>query len=374
LTEKGRQLETLIQRHVLFAALKYRSIAVEELTDDGNRCEFEQLSARISGQLRPGQAAIFLRGRLFEQENAIRLQTTVEFWAPGRADTIRWTTGGSAGPVMATLPSEPIMFAPRVIPFSLLQQMESAQQRARRLHAAPDENSSYTEIPSGPDARIGFEVVGTRDDWMQIRLWPAGGEGWVPAHALATAGELKGVFPELYFIDGLIGYYELWAGAPAQDTPASERTLEAALASLRQYADLTDGLPESEARAVAAILEGNAILRAHGGTAWTTEQLQRAQRSYGEARKRAPSLTLANNFYLACSTALCARGACGAGTAQLHAQLLDAVAQDPTSSELVNNLGTFYGAAQSGRLSLDLSPAELSRQRQRIQSAMAKPP
>ena len=37
---------------------------------------------------------------------------------------------------------------------------------------------------------------------MKIRVQPYDIEGWIPAHALATADQLKGEFPELYFVDG----------------------------------------------------------------------------------------------------------------------------------------------------------------------------
>ena len=57
LTTKGRALATLMQRHVLFAALKYPSIGVAELTESAGSCKYEPVAARVRAQLSPGQTA-----------------------------------------------------------------------------------------------------------------------------------------------------------------------------------------------------------------------------------------------------------------------------------------------------------------------------
>jgi len=194
-------------------------------------------------------------------------------------------------------------------------------------------------------------------------LFPAGGDGWVPAHALATAGNLKGVFPELYFVDGLIGYLELSSASSRQSGEENRSIRTAAVASFDQYLELATGRAESEARALAAVLQGSTTLRADSNARWLTAQLQEAQRYFKRAKDLAPTSTIANNFFLACTAALCARGACDEGSDQLHAQFLNAIAQDPTSRELVDNLNAFYGAAQSGRIKVDLSPAKIAEQR-----------
>jgi len=71
LTARGRELATIVQRHVLFAALKYRSIAVAELTGQAEDCEASETMERVQRRLADGQTAIFLWGRLFEQGEAI---------------------------------------------------------------------------------------------------------------------------------------------------------------------------------------------------------------------------------------------------------------------------------------------------------------
>ena len=367
LTARGRELATIMQRHVLFAALKYQSIGVEELAGDVTQCNYEKVAARILPRLKKGQAAIFLSGRLFEQGDSIRLQSTVSFLVSGTPDTLAWNVAGdAAGKTSATIPPDPVLFAPRTIPLSFLQMLESSQKQARRMHSAPSADSSYFDLPGDPEARFGFEVVETRDDWMHLRMFQGGGDGWVPAHALATAGDLKNTFPELYFIDGLIGYHEL---VPSTAAAGNARLLEASLASFDEYIRQAAGRAESDARALAAILKGNAVLRAKSG--WSTEQLQQAQRYYQEAQRLAPTSTLANNFSLACNAALCARNACADGSDQLHAQFMNAIARDPTSPELVNNLKVFYGAVQSGRLKVSVSPEVVSEQRALVERAQS---
>lgn len=366
LTPRGHELATILQRHVLFAALKYRSIAVEELTGEPNECAPERIMSRVTRALKDGQAAIFLWGRLFEHGDSIRLQSTLAFAMHGSADTLQWSLGGaSADDASATVPSDPVLFSARQIPLDFLQAIEPAYREARRFHTAPDVTSTFFDLPNDPEARFGYEVLETRNDWMHIRLIPGGDNGWVPAHALSSGDNLKGTFPELYFVDGLIGYHQLWgAGSrPGADDP--RRMLELTRASFDRYIQQAAGRAESEARALATLLKGNATLRAAGNTAWSTETLQQAQALYRDAQELAPTSTIASNFFLACSSALCARGACAGGPDQVHEQYLRAIARDPTSTELVTNLDRFYGAAQSGRIRLSVPPEQIAEQRAR---------
>lgn len=363
LTARGRELATIVQRHVLFAALKYRSIAVSELTGDAKQCTPEKTMASVTRQLADGQAAVFLWGRLFEQGEAIRLQSTAAFSRHGSADTIEWSLGGDAGSASATIPADPVLFSPRQIPLDFLQMLEPAQRAARRFHREPDASSSHFDLPNDPEARFGYQVLEVRNDWMHIRLLPAGGEGWIPAHSLASADNLKGTFPELYFVDGLIGYYQLWGGPNRPLSPGNGRLLELTRASFDRYVEQAAGRAESEVRALATLLEGNATLRAAGAAGWSTDVLQEAQALYRKAHELAPTSTAASNFYLACSSALCARGACREGPDSLHRQYLSAIARDPTSAQLIDNLDKFYGAAQGGRLKLDASAEAIAEQK-----------
>jgi hypothetical protein len=372
LTARGRELATIVQRHVLFAALKYRSIAVTEFTGDAEDCAFEQTAARVNARLKEGQAAIFLWGRLFEQGDSIRLQSTTAFGVRGVADTLSWKLGGAdSNSARAAMPADPVAFPARAIPLYFLDTLESAQRASRRIHSAPNASSSFWELPADPDARFGYEVIETRADWMHVRLIPEGGDGWIPAHALATGEDLKGAFPELYFIDGLIGYHQLW-NLPGTPAAADSRTLAGTRTSFDKYIELAAGRAESEGRAYAAIMKGNATLRS-ASTPWSTEVLVEAQRYYEAAQQLAPTSTVANNFFLACSAALCARGACSGSGDQLHHRFLVAVAQDPTSAELIGNLNAFYAAVEGGRISLNASREEIARQKaatERVQSAM----
>jgi hypothetical protein len=333
LTQRGRELATIVQRHVLFAALKYQSIAVAELTGEARECQYETLAKSVYSRLKNGQAAIFLWGRIFEQGDAIRLQSTVAFSMVGSTDRYEWTLDrASATKTQATVPTDPVIFSPRVIPLNFLQMLEPAQREARRLHASPDSASSAMELPNDPDARFGFEVMETRNDWMRVRLFPSREEGWIPAHALTDGSNLKGTFPELYFVDALIGYHQLWSTPTRAAVGDPRRTLAATRRSFDEYLNQAASRAESDARALAAILKGNATLRASGGAdEWSNDALQEAEKDYQNAQRQAPASTVANNFSLACASALCARGVCGEGANRLHAQYLDAIARDPTS-------------------------------------------
>jgi len=300
------------------------------------------------------------------------LQSTVAFSTHGYRDRLEWALGPDQDEhASAEIPPDPVWFAPRKIPLDLLELLEPAHRVARRLHLEPSATSSYFDLPDDPDAQLGYEVRGVRGDWMHIRLFPHGGEGWIEAHTLAGPDILKGHFPELHFVDGLVGYHQLWKTPERPSVAAGARTLDWTRASFDRYLEQSSGRAESEARALAAILKGNASLRAAGAQMWETDALVEAQREYERARTLAPASTTASTFFLACSAALCARGTCQGGADRLHQAYLEAIARDPTSPALIDNLGTLYRAAELGRIKLATPPAQLLEQRAITQKVKA---
>jgi hypothetical protein len=235
------------------------------------------------------------------------------------------------------------------------------------MYAAPDPMASFWELPADPEARFGFVVLDSKDGWMRVQLSRGAGDGWIRTDALAAGADLQGTFPELHFIDGLIGYHLLASpnSPEASQGPGGagggRRTLQSTLESFDRYLAATEGRAESEARALAKVLQGNAILRT-APQPWPTPQLQAAQRHYLGARELAPTSTVASTFALACGSALCARGACEQDPDRLHEEFLEAVGRDPSSRELVGNLQQFYAAAQRGTLRVAMPADELARQ------------
>ncbi len=369
LSARGRELVTVLQRHVLHSALKYHSLGVVELTGDDDLCSYEGTTAEVRRRLGKGQSAIFVSGRMFEQREAMLLQTRVEFSAPGAPEVLSWSLGPGDAAATATVPPDPVDFAPRAIPIAYLQQLAAAQAGARRMYEAPDPSSSFWELPADPEARFGYVVLEARDGWMRVQLSRGAGEGWMRTDALAASTDLQGTFPELYFIDGLIGYQLLAginssapAGPGAGATAGDRRTLQATLDSFDRYLAATKGRAES--------VQGNAVLRA-APRPWPTPQLQAAERHYLAARELAPTSTVANTFALACGSALCARGACSLDPDRLHEGFVEAVGRDPGSRELVGNLEQFYAAAQRGSLKVTMPADEIARQRELTKSVRA---
>jgi hypothetical protein len=367
LTLKGRALATVMQRHVLFAALKYPSIGVAELTESTGKCRFDTVSARVRSRLAPGQTAIFLHGRVFEQGPNIYLKSSVSIATDAELRETHWPLAASGQPRITTVtPSEVQGFSPRTIPLSFLDRLEPSQQKARRVHRQPNEQSAFEDLPGHPDARFTYLVLGTQGDWMQVRVLPFGVEGWVPAHALATGDELKGEFPELYFVDALVGYHSRPAGAVS-----AQRLAEKTRASLQRYLQATESLPESDARALAILLMGNTRLRA-AGVPWPAAALAAARADFRRAVATSPSWTPARSHELAITTLLCTRGACAEQGGTLEMRYLDAIGRDPLSRELMGSLNAYYEAASLGKLSSGLSPDALEQKRERVREVQAR--
>ena len=367
LTAKGHALATLMQRHVLFAALKYPSIGVAELTESTERCNYEKVVDRIRAQLGTGQTAIFLYGRVFEQGPNIYLKSSVSVAAEPGSRATQWPLASSGQATITTMtPSEVQAFAPRTIPLTFLERLEPSQQQARRVHSEPNEQSSHIDLPADPSDRFTFLVLEARNDWMRIRVLSIGMEGWVPAHALATGDQLKGEFPELYFVDGLVGYYSLSSGAGRAEPLANSTR-----SSLNRYLQATESLPESDPRALALMLMGNTRLRA-SGLEWPTATLKEAREDYRRAVAASPTWTSARSHLLASTTLLCARGACGDEARTLEAQYLEAIGRDPLSRELMGGLNAYYEAASLGKVTSGLSPEVLAQKRATVREVQAR--
>jgi hypothetical protein len=196
-------------------------------------------------------------------------------------------------------------------------------------------------------------------------VMPFGIEGWLPAHALTSGQALKGEFPELYFVDALVGYFSI-TGNPAAD----RRLVEQTRASFEQYLSVTEGRAEPDARALAMVLMGNARLRAVGGE-WPTTVLAAARSDYQRAAEQSPTWTTANAHLLACTALLCVRGACGSDSTALEARYLEAIARDPLSEELVAGLSAYYQAARMKRLASNLPAETLKLRAEKVQAVQA---
>jgi hypothetical protein len=363
LTDQGRALATLLQRHILFAALKYPSIGVEELVEYGGICNERAVMGRIRSRLKPEQTAVFLTGRVFEQGGRIYLKNFVTIAAAQGTATLTWPLASDSQITNTTeTPLEIPGFAPRTIPVSFLERLESSQVQARRVHVAPDENSAFEELPAEQADQYSFQVYESRGDWMRVRVMPREIEGWLPAHTLASGDQLKGEFPELYFVDALVGYFSI-----GQSAGSDRRTLDSTLSSIDRYLNVTGGLTEADPRALAFVLKGNARLRA-AGTGWSTQLLQEAQADYRRAVAESPSWTSANSHLLACTAMLCVRGACENEAKSLEAGYLDAIGRDPLNRDLVVGLNAYYEAAAQKRLATDLTPEALASRREKVRA------
>jgi hypothetical protein len=363
LSSKGRALATLLQRHVLFAALKYPSIGVQELIDYGGLCSYGKTTGQIRSRLKPGQTAIFLSGRMFEQDGRIYLKNVVSVTTPDA--TLNWQLATQAN-VTTHTPLDISGFAPRTIPVSFLDQLESSQAQSRRVHTEPNEQSPSKPMPSGSAAQYTFSVLEVRDEWMRVQVMPYDIRGWLPAHALANGDELKGEFPELYFVDGLVGYFSM-PTHPAQDRGLLDKTL----ASFDRYLQVTADRAEADPRALAMVLEGNAKLRA-AGAQWPTATLQAARDDYQRAAAESPSWSPATSHLLACTALICARGACAERAKTLERDYLEAINRDPLSPDLIAGLRGYYDAAALERLDSDLSVEVLKARSEKVQGVQAR--
>jgi hypothetical protein len=368
----------VLQRHILFAALKYPGIAAEQLRGEGPQCDGDQVERRIEPPSGSGRSVIFLRTRLFEQGDRLYLQSTITVANKSPVVALHWPLGAADGAQTgASVPNDPIVFAARVLPLTVLDNIGEAEERSRRLHEQPSEDSPFFEIPSSPNARFAFEVLEARADWMHVAVHFSYGMGadrvgWLQAHTLGDAASLKGAFAELSFLDALVGYNELIV--PGLGEPNYDRVRAYTLGALSRYLDASKVFSESDARSQATVLRANTELLPQRAD-WTNAQLTQALSQYRVARELSPTYSAASNHTLACATALCARGACTVEQGDaLHREYLKAIEVDPANAELLANLASFYAAASQGLIKTSLADNAIANQRRQLARAQTTSP
>jgi hypothetical protein len=364
----ARALVNVLQRQVLYSALKYPSIGVVQLQGNALFCRPDRVTSEVRSRLTTGQTALFLSGRLFEQSSVVYLQSNVSVMHQGPPDSLTLGLGTVSNPtVSSATPTEAVRFAPRAIPVQVLGQLQATNDRTMRLFDEPSPDAHSVPLNVGTSDRFAYFVVGARDAWMHVQLLPAGGTYWLSVPSLESNQDAARLFPELLFVDALVGYQHL-ANQSHAEAAGSAGILKYVSFDLGHYLELTVRSPELEARSLAEILQGNAVLWATGTD---SKSLGEARDHYDRARTIAPSYTPAASFYLAASSALCSRGVCPGGAERLHSEYTDALARDPTSGEIMSNLLAVYQVAGSGRLTLGLSRDDIASQVTVLQAALS---
>lgn len=375
----SRQIAALVHLEVLMGLLKYPSIGAKHLwAEPGEVCDVDVIIGRItragaSGALRPGQGAVLVWGRLFEQAGEFYLQSYLRFVRQGGAGSDGdggaeqlWFKNGPLA-LRAGLPTQAIAFAPRRISRAELAQVDRDFRQAMVLRPRPERGAAGRAIEFSPHQALAFWVSEARGEWLKLQPQQGGPGGWV--HVAGQPGEpaawsLQRWLPELAFIDAVSAFVRL----RVDGLTAAQRTRTAAL--------MEQGLSRYE-RAVPADLAPGAWGLAsamRGWQAWEQGRYEPALALFEQAQAQLPAYAGARQL-AALARVSADPGALNADTAaRLSRELMAALALAPDNAQLLGNLERLYSFYEQQRPDWSPYEPEALRERQLIVRAAARRP
>jgi hypothetical protein len=323
LTNVGNRLSLLVKMDVLSHILDYGSVGAVQMemppgmpaTDRscapetvlpillGTRPPNPALFGMFAGNpearntVRSGHGLVLVWGLLYEEGDAIFVQTFVRFLRRDTDENITFQVGGSS---FSAKPSFQVLaFTPQKFTQSDLQQIEDSYRKADYVREQPNDSAPGDELPllvakcAGPDCddsaiHAGFYVEEKRGEWIRIQYMdPIQGrrkEGWIHSAAGLSGMPLDKILPELKFIEGCAGYLRMRV-ADAEGTPqppgiatlANEQLISFVQSNDNQPADITDAASLQLAGAVNYMTGHNQV-----------ESLVKSAEEFEQARKMIP--------------------------------------------------------------------------------------
>ncbi|MCX2860830.1 hypothetical protein OOZ63_03145 [Paucibacter sp. PLA-PC-4] len=370
----SRQIAALVHLEVLMGLLKYPSIGAKHLwAEPGEVCDVDVIIGRITragaaGALRPGQGAVLVWGRLFEQAGEFYLQSYLRFVRQGGEGS-----GGSEqlwfknGPLQlrGSLPTQAIAFAPRRISRAELAQVDRDFRQAMVLRPRPERSAAGRAIEFSPHQALAFWVSEVRGEWLKLQSQQGGPGGWVHVTSQPQAAwSLQRWLPELAYVDAVSAFVRL----RVDGLTAAQRTRTAALMEL--------GLSRYE-RAVPADLAPGAWGLAsalRGWQAWEQGRYEAALALFELAQAQLPAYAGARQLAALARVAVSPEALNADSAARLSRELMAALALAPDNGLLLGNLERLYAFYEQQRPDWSPFEPEALRERQLIVRAAARRP
>ncbi|SEC69210.1 hypothetical protein SAMN05519104_1883 [Rhizobiales bacterium GAS188] len=352
LVDAAAKLATLIQFDTLLSQLKYRSIAVIQLTRPAENdpsldraCAPEVLVSRLADQLEPGNALIFLWGNLFEDEGSLFIQSFVATRRAGQSGdfAFRWRVGDRDHAFAAGLPADRAAFAPHEVPRSELERLAEVDAKLAVARKEPDARLQGDALARDPHRPLSFYIDDVRGGWMHLKSVEGDAIGWIDAGQMQQEWPLRQFLPELSFVEGAVGYFLLQIDR-AHGRPFQPRIAELADSELRRFAETADRVRGASTLALARAMQG--IMRALRGD--MREPIPLLRETFQDIVQLVPGSSQARNLKaLADLHACCIAGSTVVAAQSVIDQLVDALRVDPTDARTLSNLQNLYLALAS---------------------------
>jgi Monooxygenase subunit B protein len=310
---------------------------------------------RFAQQLTPNRSVIFLWGNLFEDEDSISIQSYAELRQANHDSdlTFNWQRNNQDYGFSAGLPINRVVFPPRKVPRSVVQQLSAAYDDLAIIHDEPDFSSRTKPLKAVSDLEkaLSFFVDQVQGAWMHLISYNGKSVGWVNAGDVNRAWPIRKYLPELDLIEGVVGY--LFLQDDREHNPASQEQTTAYLRNaIRQFIEAT---PDDEigapalalAKAIQGIVEFDQSKK-HD----VTPELRK---TFEEVVKLVPFSSQARNLKAIVDLKACCTVKSDDHRAQeVISQLMDAVRVEPEDDTSLRNLQNLYlalGSPNAGQVS-----------------------
>lgn len=216
-SETGERLSLLMHQSILYSILKFGSVGAVQIVLDGSKEDnkpeviFDKILGKKPGALatiKKNHVLVFLWGHIYEEGNAIFVQSYIRFLRHGVSETISMSFSDNLE-LNGKLPSQAFAFAPRRLTYENLDKINSEFFRNILVRNEPEITASgYPLISERSGLGFGaYSVVEARRGWMRIKPQAEGGrEGWIRIDANLGNADLKSYMPELHFVEAVSGY------------------------------------------------------------------------------------------------------------------------------------------------------------------------
>jgi len=343
------RLPALIQQEVLMSLLKYGSVGVVEVTQNGTAvCDVREVIARAtqgtgSGRLKPGHGLVLIWGRIYEDGPQLYVQSYLRFLRRDEADAITVALPARTGPPLlldATLPAQAVAMPPRRITQKDIQAVEARARTALVLHDEPDARARSQPFVTDPDTPFSYGVSKTRGDWMYITTLGRG--GWVRVRNEASGWSLRRFLPELAYLDAVAGYLRLRTAPVVPLTVNPVRLMGHVDAGFAAFDQAVGADAAPDARALARAMRG--LLQWQADAIQPTDESRRsAALAFAEAASLTPESPMLRNLAAVSAPYRTLPVKMGAeALAEIDAGLLGALALDGGNPLVLRNLERVY--------------------------------
>ncbi|ACB34623.1 hypothetical protein Lcho_2358 [Leptothrix cholodnii SP-6] len=343
------RLPALIQQEVLMSLLKYGSVGVVEVTQNGTAvCDVREVIARAtqgtgSGRLKPGHGLVLIWGRIYEDGPQLYVQSYLRFLRRDEADAITVALPARTGPPLlldATLPAQAVAMPPRRISQKDIREIEAQARKALVLHDRPDPNANPQPFVTDPETPFSYGVTKTNGDWMYITTLGRG--GWVRVRNEASGWSLRRFLPELAYLDAVAGYLRLRAARVVPLTVNPVRLMGHVDAGFAEFDQAVGADAAPDARALARAMRG--LLQWQADAIQPTDESRRsAALAFAEAASLTPESPMLRNLAAVSAPYRTLPIKTGAeALAEVDAGLLGALALDGGNPLVLRNLERVY--------------------------------